>query len=193
MYKRNVSKLLITMVESNFISSHDYEYIVCSIFDYNPDKHKKKYATEDEFKGSYEDEYGLDVGGWAHWKCDMDKHKLVLKIDSTYFKFVLEITPDELDEIWKGYDLDILGKKLALGYIESYISNNKNLSLEGLNAVIPSYEGLCYAEVTDSDELVVVFDHNDFYIEHFFPNILASGSKNDLHSTYRNNCEWRLT
>lgn len=186
MYNRNVSELLITMVESNFISVHDHEYIVCSICDYNPDKHKERYATEDDFKGSYEDEYGLDVGGWAHWKCDMEKHKLVLSIDSTNFKFVLEITPDELNEIWAGPDLTVLGKRLALGYIESYISSNDKLSIVGLNAVIPGY---CYAEVTVNDELVIVFSHDDFNIEHFFPNVLTAGSNVDLYSTYRCNTE----
>ena len=198
MYKRNVSELLITMVASNFISAHDYEYIVCAICEYIPDNYVKgdevtvtsgAYQDED----GYDDSYGLDADGWAYWKGDAEKNKAILMIDSPGFKVELELTPDELSEVWQGYDLTVLGKKLALGYIEGYVANNKKLSIEGLNAAIPSYGGLCYAEVTDNDELVVVFDHEDFYLEHLFPNILTHGSKKDLHATYKNNFEWRLT
>ena len=209
MYIRNVSKLLITMVEANFISAHDYEYIVCSISEYVPDNSEKGaeltispsvYPDED----GYDYSYGLDVGGWAHWKGDAEKNKAILVIDSPGFTVELEITPDEIIEIWEGYGLEWLGKKLAIGYIESYISSNDELSVEGLNKVIPSYGGLCYAEVTDNDKLLVVFDHEDFYIEHFFPNILTPstgflpnllppGLENELHATYRCNSEWRLT
>jgi hypothetical protein len=208
MYKRNVSEFLIKAVESNFISAHDYEYIVCSIVNYNHYDFKEGsaiggYEVEEELD-KYEDSYGLDVGGRAAWKRDMEKHQLILLIDSEGFRIKFEITLDELSQIWEGYDLTVLGKRLALGYIESYISTNDELSIEGLNAFIPCYGGLCYAEVTENDELLVFFDHVDFYIEHFFPNILTGvtgflpfilpvGSETDLYSTYRCNCEWRLT
>jgi len=192
MYYRNVSKLLITMVESNFISLHDYEYIVCAISEYIPDNYEKGDEVNispgvcpDE--DGYDDSYGLDVDGWAHWTGNAEKNRAILVIDSPGFKIELELTPDELSEIWQGFDLDMIGKRLALGYIESYISSNNKLSIVGLNAVIPGY---CYAKVTVNDELVIVFSHDDFNIEHFFPNILAAGSKNDLHSTYKCNTEW---
>lgn len=209
MYQRNVSELFITMVESRFISAHDYEYIVCAISEYIPDNYEKGdevtissgvYQDED----GYDDSYGLDADGWASWKGDAEKNKAILVIDSPGFKLELELTPDELYDMWHGYDLEVLGKRLAIGYIESYVANNVNLTIEGLNAVIPSYGGLCYAELADDNKLCVVFDHEDFYIEHFFPNILTPGTgflpnllpagpEHELHATYRCNCEWRLT
>ena len=207
MYKRNVSELLIAMVESKFISAHDYERIVCSICEYVPDNYEKGdevtispgFVQDEE---GYDSSCGLDFDGWAHWKGDAEKNKAILVIVAPEFKVELELTPDELLQIWQGYDLGALGKKLAIGYIESYISGNTDLSVEGLNAVISGYGGLCYAEVTLNDELLVVFVHEDFYIEHFFPNILTpvtaflpnimpAGFESDLHLNYRCNCESR--
>jgi hypothetical protein len=209
MYERNVSKLLITMVESNFISAQDYESIVCSISDYIPGDYEKGdevsiSPTSCPNKDGYDSSYGLDIDGWAYWKGDAEKNKLVLVIDSPEWKVSLDLTTDEISEIWQGYCLEELGKKLAIGYIEKYISSNDKLTIEGLNGVIPGYGGLCYAELADDNKLLVVFDHDDFYIEHFFPNILTPGTgflphllpaglENELHATYRCNCVWRLT
>ena len=103
MYKRNVSEFLIKAVESNFISAHGYEYIVCSFVNYNHYDFKEGsaiggYEVEEELD-KYEDSYGLDVGGRAAWKRDMEKHQLILLIDSEGFRIKFEITLDELREV----------------------------------------------------------------------------------------------